>query len=70
MFLFIYFKRSANSDFIFATIGGPLYPRIVYICTKEAPDSIFSRASAPLEIPPTPIIGIFPIQMKVFFQYL
>lgn len=53
-------KRSANSDLICDITGGPLYINAVYICNAVAPANIFSKASSPFLIPPTPIIGILP----------
>lgn len=57
----VVFKRSSSSvssSLILLTVPTPPYPNAVYICTADAPARAKSKASAPEEIPPAPMIGI------------
>ena len=55
-----FFNNSTNSFLIFGTSPMPLYTSEEYTSTTLAPALIFSYASAPLAMPPTPMIGTWP----------
>lgn len=65
-----YSKSLASSLLILVTRGGPWQMKAVQICTRLAPALILSRASAPLNTPPTPIIGISPKKDPKLVEHL
>jgi hypothetical protein len=62
-----YLIKSVSSCLIREILGGPWYTKAVYICTRLAPALIFSYASFPVNIPPTPIIVNFPGNSNSYF---